>query len=127
MPWPFPTILRRSEMETTCSFCKGKGKDPFELLSSEATCQVCGGTGTIHVKEPAKPCIFCTGTGNYPNSRLTCTVCSGKGYVTIPALNETCIKCGGTGTEFESKMPCSTCMGLGLVKTQESTDSYAQV
>jgi len=25
----------------TCAFCKGKGKDPFGLLSKLADCQVC--------------------------------------------------------------------------------------
>ena len=30
-----------------CAFCKGTGKDPFNLLSELATCQVCGGKGVI--------------------------------------------------------------------------------
>ena len=36
----------------TCAFCKGKGKDPFEIMSKEATCQVCGGRGKVAVAKP---------------------------------------------------------------------------
>jgi DnaJ-class molecular chaperone len=28
-----------------CSFCEGKGKDPFNLLSKASQCQVCNGLG----------------------------------------------------------------------------------
>ncbi len=44
-----------------CAFCKGKGEDPFELLSKLATCQVCGGTGTE--TESGLPCIKCRAKG----------------------------------------------------------------
>ena len=74
-----------------CAFCKGKGKDPFELLSKLATCQVCGGTGKVEVIEPAIKCAFCKGTGVYPrNGCVTCTVCNGKGMVTVKGETEGC-------------------------------------
>jgi len=111
-------------MEIMCQFCLGKGKDPFELLSSEATCQVCSGTGVVQVKEPYRKCVFCGSTGVYPNSRLTCTVCGGKGWVTVPEVfTECCSHCNGTGTEFESKMPCSCCKGIGFVKLSDNNTS----
>ena len=39
--------------QITCAFCKGTGKDPFDILSELAACQVCGGTGKVEVEEPA--------------------------------------------------------------------------
>lgn len=64
-----------------CAFCQGKGKDPFELLSKLARCQVCGGRGKVVVLAPFRKCSDCKGTGVYPHSRLTCLVCGGKGVV----------------------------------------------
>ena len=32
--------------EVTCSFCGGKGTDPFGILSWVSTCVVCGGRGS---------------------------------------------------------------------------------
>ena len=101
--------------QQTCGFCRGKGKDPFELLSALSTCQVCAGSGIVEVKEPSRKCVFCGGSGVYPNSRLTCTVCGGKGFATIPEEYVICPQCRGTGTEFESKLPCISCHGLGVV------------
>ena len=98
-----------------CAFCKGKGKDPFELLSKLATCQVCGGTGKVEVKEPAIKCAFCKGTGIYPrDGRVTCTVCNGKGMVTVKGETEGCPKCKGSGQEIESGLPCIKCGGKGV-------------
>ena len=99
-----------------CAFCKGKGKDPFELLSKLATCQVCGGTGKVEVMEPAIKCAFCKGTAIYPrDGRVTCTVCNGKGMVTVKGETEGCLKCKGTGAETESGLPCLKCGGKGVV------------
>ena len=82
--------------EIKCAFCKGIGKDPFDLLSELATCQVCGGTGKVEVVEPAIKCVFCKATGVYPrNARVTCTVCNGKGMVTVKGATEECSKCKG--------------------------------
>jgi len=99
-----------------CAFCKGKGKDPFGLLSELATCQVCGGKGQVEVIEPAIKCAFCKGTGVYPhNARVTCTVCNGKGMVTVKGETEGCPKCKGSGQEIESGLPCIKCRGKGVV------------
>jgi len=100
-----------------CAFCRGKGKDPFDLLSELATCQVCGGTGKVEVEESAIKCVFCKATGVYPrNSRVTCTVCAGKGMVAIPkGTTEQCPKCKGTGTAKDSGLPCLGCKGKGVV------------
>jgi len=106
------------EMKTImCAFCKGTGKDPFDLLSELATCQVCGGRAKVEVEEPAIKCVFCQGSGIYPcNARVTCTVCKGKGMVTIPkGITEQCPKCKGTGTAKDSGLPCLECKGKGVV------------
>ena len=74
--------------EIKCAFCKGKGKDPFDLLSKLATCQVCGGTGKVKVDEPMIECAFCKGSGIYPHERLTCSACNGKGRFTYRGLKK---------------------------------------
>lgn len=56
-----------------CAFCKGKGKDPFNLLSKLAACQVCGGTGKIKVDEPMIECAFCKGGGAHQLPALPVT------------------------------------------------------
>jgi len=102
--------------EITCAFCKGKGKDPFDLLSELAICQVCGGRGKVEVKEPAIKCVYCKGSGVYHNTRITCTVCNGKGVVTAPkGATDQCVECGGTGRAIDSAMPCLKCKGKGVV------------
>lgn len=100
----------------TCAFCRGKGRDPFKLLSELATCQVCGGTGEVDVREPAIGCAYCKGTGVYPHgARITCIVCNGKGMVTVEGTPDECLKCGGTGQEVDSGLPCIECRGKGVV------------
>jgi len=99
-----------------CAFCRGKGKDPFNLLSELSTCQVCGGVGKVEIIEPAIKCVYCKGTGVYPhNARVTCTVCNGKGMVTFKGATEECLKCKGTGTAIDSGLPCIKCGGRGVV------------
>lgn len=98
-----------------CAFCKGSGKDPFNLLSELATCQVCGGRGNVEVKEPAIKCAYCKGSGVHPlGARVTCTVCNGKGMITVDSSKE-CPKCKGTGQERESGLPCIKCGGKGVI------------
>ncbi len=98
-----------------CAFCKGTGKDPFNLLSSISICQVCSGKGKVEVKEPMIKCVYCKGTGVYPhNGRVTCTVCNGKGYVTVKGETEKCPDCNGTGVAADT-LPCLTCTGKGVV------------
>ncbi len=104
-----------------CAFCKGTGKDPFDLLSELAICQVCGGRGKVEVKEPAIKCVYCKGTGVYPhNGRVTCTVCNGKGSVTVKAPTEKCSKCKGTGRAIDSGLPCIKCGGKGVVSKKKN-------
>ena len=99
-----------------CAFCNGIGKDPFNLLSELATCQVCGGKGKVEVKEPAIECAYCKGTGVYPhNGRVTCTVCNGKGSVTVEGATKECPRCKGTGREIDSGLPCIKCGGKGVI------------
>ncbi|MEW6410765.1 MAG: hypothetical protein AB1488_11785 [Nitrospirota bacterium] len=100
-----------------CAFCRGKGKDPFNLLSELATCQVCGGTGEVEVSEPAIKCAYCLGTGVHPYGvRITCTVCNGKGMVMVRGETEVCGDCKGSGRAFESKLPCLICKGKGVIE-----------
>lgn len=101
-----------------CAFCKGTGKDPFDLLSEHSACQVCKGTGKVEVAEPAIKCAFCKGTGVYPaGARITCTVCNGKGMVTVTGkgATEECPKCRGAGAAKDSGLPCLKCGGKGVV------------
>jgi DnaJ-class molecular chaperone len=105
--------------EIKCAFCKGKGIDPFELLSSISTCSVCGGKGKVNVEEPYIRCAFCRRTGVYPNSRLNCTVCSGKGVVTFRDPKMTCPDCKGSGREHVTTLPCIRCGGIGVIKKEE--------
>lgn len=97
-----------------CAFCKGKGLDPFGLLSTHSKCQVCSGTGKVKVKGPTIECAFCGGTGVFDSQRITCSVCRGKGVNTKPKLGKSCPECGGTGKAKEPPgLPCITCGGKG--------------
>jgi len=101
--------------EIKCAFCKGKGKDPFNLLSKLAACQVCGGTGKVKVDEPIIDCAFCKGSGIHPHSRLNCSACKGKGSVTHKGTKEECPNCNGTGYKVDGNLPCSVCGGKGVI------------
>jgi DnaJ-class molecular chaperone len=114
------------KIKIKCAFCKGTGKDPFDLLSQLAVCQVCKGTGKVEVMEPAIKCAFCKATGVYPaGARITCTVCNGKGMVTMSTgggsayggkgATEECPKCRGAGAAKDSGLPCLKCGGKGVV------------
>jgi len=103
-----------------CAFCKGTGKDPFDLLSERSTCQVCGGAGKVEVKEPAIKCVFCKSTGVHPGgARVTCTVCNGKGMVTIKGPTVECPVCKGVGAAKDSGLPCLKCGGKGVVSKEK--------
>lgn len=100
----------------TCAFCKGKGIDPFALLSPRSKCQVCSGTGKVKVKGPTLKCAFCGGTGVFHGQRITCSVCGGKGVVTKPKLGKICPDCDGTGKAKEPPgLPCVACKGKGQI------------
>jgi len=111
-----PTLPAPGDM-IACAFCRGTGKDPFGLLSERSKCQVCVGTGTVVVRQPRLRCVFCGGSGVYPDSRLTCTVCGGKGANTAEGLSEPCPICRGTGKADVSlgHQPCAACRGMGFV------------
>lgn len=104
--------------EIKCAFCKGKGRDPFDLLSKLARCQVCGGAGKVSVDEPMIKCAFCKGGGIYSHERLTCTVCNGKGSVTRRGAKEKCPTCGGAGCKADENLPCSVCGGMGVIQVK---------
>ena len=101
--------------EITCAFCKGKGKDPFNLLSKLAACQVCGGTGKIEVDEPMVKCAFCKGTGIHPHSRMTCTVCYGRGAVTCGEAKEQCPDRDGADHKANENIPSGVCGGIRVI------------
>ena len=62
-----------------CAYCKGTGKDPFDLLSATSYCLVCNSTGKVEIEEPEIKCVFCAGTGKNPlGARIPCIVCGGK-------------------------------------------------
>ena len=104
----------------TCAFCEGTGKDPFGVMSIKSNCQVCGGKGTVTIREPAIVCAFCGGSGVHDDQRLTCTVCGGKGMVTIREPVEKCPHCQGTGVNTDiNYLPCSRCGGKGVVTVKK--------
>jgi DnaJ-class molecular chaperone len=107
---------RVTEAETvTCAFCRGSGRDPFDLLSDKSRCAVCGGRGRVVIGHPAKSCAFCGGSGVFPRRRLTCTVCAGAGVVTVPEPARVCGQCLGAGRMSGTFLPCSLCGGKGCV------------
>ena len=119
-------MTRASSEKTTasvaviCAFCSGEGRDPFDIMSPLATCQVCGGTALHTLRQPMASCPFCRGTGVHPGSRLTCTTCGGVGAVEILDDAVTCSCCGGSGRAADAIWPdsplsCTCCGGKGVV------------
>lgn len=105
---------------TTCAFCQGTGKDPFGVMSELSSCQVCGGKGTVNIREPAIVCAFCQGSGVHDSQRLTCTACGGRGMVNIAEPVEKCPDCRGTGVDAGiNYLPCSLCRGKGVIMAQK--------
>ncbi len=113
-------------VEVVCAFCGGRGRDPFGVMSTLATCQVCGGTGVRRwLRTPAVPCAFCRGTGVYPGSRLSCTSCGGVGQVHVPEGGVRCPACKGTARDgfwSDSSLPCGYCRGTGWVEPHRSSE-----
>jgi len=64
-----------------CVFCRGRGIDPFGLLSELSVCQVCGGRREVNMLLPYETCPVCCGSGNQHDTRLVCTICNGKGVI----------------------------------------------
>lgn len=54
-------VIEESKEEITirCTYCGGRGRDPFELLSKWATCYVCGGKLRVRMKKPNRRCPYC--------------------------------------------------------------------
>jgi DnaJ-class molecular chaperone len=107
-------------VKVPCAFCKGKGKDPFGVMSHLSTCQVCGGRGEVRVRPPTAPCKFCKGSGVHPYSaeRLTCSACKGRGVVTAIKDGVPCPVCGGSGIHPLGRtmaFACARCGGQGVV------------
>lgn len=99
----------------TCSFCGGKGKDPFGIMSWLSNCVVCGGRGVVLLPVSRRRCAHCQGTGAIKT--FTCTVCHGTGYVPeFPGPLKVCPECQGTGDDASfSALACQTCRGRGWV------------
>lgn len=113
-------MTETTRVEVTCAFCRAEGKDPFDIMSPLATCQVCSGQGRHFLRQPIAPCAFCRGTGVHPGSRNTCTTCDGIGQVEIPDDAVPCPCCGGSGRAADhiwpdSPLSCSCCRGKGVV------------
>lgn len=110
-------VLERSEgrIRIVCGFCEGQGIDPFGVMSSRSKCQVCSGRGTVTVREPARECAFCAGSGIHQDQRIPCIVCRGKGMVTVKEGAEECPHCQGIGMAPSETLPCKVCGGKGVV------------
>ena len=110
-------IIREKEGKSTlkCAFCRGKGIDPFDLLSKLSDCQVCLGRGEVTIRKPVVECVCCGGTGTHRQQRLTCIVCGGKGMVGIKEPVQTCPKCNGKGVVKGYYLPCLKCGGRGVI------------
>ena len=110
-------VLPKHMTEVRCAYCKGKGTDPWGLMSALSSCQVCHGNGVVQIGEPYTTCPVCKGRGNERNTRVTCSTCKGKGVVHIEADMNTCPDCGGTGMTGSAGLRkyCLTCHGIGRV------------
>ena len=104
--------------ELTCAFCYGRGRDPFDIMSSLSTCCVCGGSGKVLVEAPAVFCAHCRGTGAVKT--LTCTTCGGRGSVHQPSLpTVSCPTCQGSGDDASvPALACLKCRGTGWMVEQ---------
>lgn len=107
---------RKGHKEIDCSFCKGKGTDPFGILSPQSSCPVCNGRCRIMVETPLQKCAFCDSSGAHPYTRMTCSACLGKGVITMPKPVRKCPECSGSGTDTHHRMPCSLCRGAGVLQ-----------
>jgi DnaJ-class molecular chaperone len=109
--------------QVTCSFCQGKGTDPFDIMSALSTCCVCGGTGTVRVSSPYTACAHCQGTGAIKT--LTCTVCAGKGFIPLGKQpSETCPYCNGSGDDGSNPyLSCLRCCGRGFIESTHKTQA----
>ena len=122
---PLETSEEPTKCVVECAFCHGQGKDPFELLSCLATCQVCGGQRLHTLELPVAVCAYCSGSGVHPHSRMTCTSCKGVGKVHVDQNSIECPACGGTGRASnyqwpDSPLSCNFCRGVGRVSVNRA-------
>lgn len=99
----------------TCAFCKGKGKDPFGLLSRDSICQVCNGLCEHLIVKPHVECAYCHGSGVEFGTRNTCLSCGGRGRISTSKEHELCDLCRGRGMEQDTGLGCLRCKGAGVV------------
>ena len=117
---PHDEVSINGSVAIECVFCKGKGLDPFDILSPFSLCPVCAGRKVVELEDPIMECAFCNGTGVYPRTRLTCTACMGKGAQTVKEPVTVCPRCNGSGASINgSNLSCVTCHGSGVVPTNE--------
>ncbi len=104
--------------EIVCAFCRGTGKDPFDIMSSLSNCCVCGGRGKVIAAAPHTRCAHCRGTGAIKT--FTCTVCRGRGVLPAAAgPTVICPECQGTGDDASApSMDCLRCRGRGWVMAE---------
>ena len=104
------------EIEITCTFCKGTGRDPFAVMSPSERCYVCNGKKKVKVVSPNVRCNYCLGNGvARVGARNACPACGGVGFVPGSSTAKTCPSCGGTG-EDKSGLYCLRCHGSGRMK-----------
>ena len=111
----------KTRVLVTCAFCRGKGVDPFGIISRLSTCSVCNGEKAVWFERPVKDCVFCNGTGVSPTGgRNYCPVCGGAGTVHVEEPSLVCPECGGTGWNRSMSLYCNICKGTGVVPTEEA-------
>lgn len=109
-------IEERGTHEVRCSFCAGRGKDQFGIMSRLSACSVCGGRTTVVVQAPYARCAHRKGAGTI--KRLTCTVCRGTGFGPAKAgPTVVCPTCRGSGDDLSAPaMACLRCRGRGWLR-----------
>ena len=120
------------QVEVMCAFCKGTGKDPFDLMSPLVylpglqwgrAAGVDGPTAALRLLQGQwRPPPFPHGLHDLP----------GAGQVTVPEKAVTCPGCGGSGSEsdhdfFDSVLSCTVCGGKGVVDLRQQRQQGAGV
>ena len=103
-----------------CAFCKGKGVDPFNIMSPLSTCGGCGGTGLRDVPTDHVRCAYCQGEGSMKTFR--CPACDGTGVLAaLEPPTRACPDCEGLSYSRPSGLVCLTCRGHGKVHADGGT------
>ncbi|MBK4732552.1 hypothetical protein JJD41_22180 [Oxynema sp. CENA135] len=97
-----------------CAYCRGTGKDRYQIMSPLSTCPVCHGRRSHELPSPLIPCAYCRGTGASPiGARNPCLACGGKGVQGRSPESAPCKACGGTGRQGSTGFYCHACHGSG--------------